>query len=491
MLSILTVSLSLCLKAIFAVGGLRPTGSQMNTSQGALKYFDLLEKTSSQNSLDERESLQDPERSTPYLESSSFEPSLDFQVAQESAASSGQRITIPSQLASEEKSYYSPYHDFGGFPISTYNPVDHFLYGFPREPPRPLSSDTGKERTQRDFLIDYCVPEVYSQALIDWERSRAKYNWSNQKDLLPGQSASANHEIAPKVTKGQEEPSFGRHKKRPFREAFAESLKHPLRNSNPQKPRLTLKNYTVEPSQLQLMRIATMPPILKVKERREAQISACFQELAKLESWKAVIEHSGSAQSQRASLMCNFLLRLWNMNARILFRFGISRDWVFFYDIQFKTMMWYLRIVTKQLQAYWTALPKVIEDLYKSEAEEKWLLSTAVRGDKKISKRDLLETKIVIHILGSYYKSQSPSKWGFFFSQDENQFIFMLEQITSRLLSNNKPLRSKFSNQGAPLFPWDNEPPLEIGQLVYLIDIPRSPMPENAHAIKAISEGEI
>ncbi|MBW0497865.1 hypothetical protein O181_037580 [Austropuccinia psidii MF-1] len=248
--------------------------------------------------------------------------------------------------------------------------------------------------------------------------------------------------------------------------------------------------YSVKLSQAQLIWIASTPVAKKIGESRLYHINAFMKTMKEFEPWKSSVGNIETKIRKTEGLIRKLVVRLWNLNARILMRLGAQLNSTPFNDEQISMLSWYLYMMESQQNI--SSCPTLIEQvqaLWNSSTKKKFSVNLKWMKMKWYSEKDLYETKIAIIVLGSYYKSINSDKWEAFFPKTHS-FVFMLEQIRQRLSNFHHPLRSQ-DKKLENIFPWYDELNEELHDLIRVVHLPKEPLASYLKSIKDWSKTEL
>ncbi|MBW0476041.1 hypothetical protein O181_015756 [Austropuccinia psidii MF-1] len=474
----LLISLNLLLYHTFVAGGRPPITSKATIVPET--RFDLQPCQSSQHACQSHPAphLQELTNSIRDIETIAYHPPSVF--ADGIVLQGGQRPSFTRLLhaVSENASPNPQWYHYPAIPATIYPQAGHFVHDASESFRQLPSSERDEPSTQRglgstpplasqdegmnDSLSDQTISEV-GREKVDEERQTAE----NSSRTLGAEE----HEI-------------------PL-EPQSKNIELPLADVQRITLYSKLQPLSIKPSETELIWIASTPAAKLGAEVRKLHLRAFMSHLAPLEVWASLARNFEAKPSQPGLIMQRLVARLWNLNAKILIRFGFAQKTHRFNNEQGFMLSWYLNLVKERHTEFdWCSPFQLVNALSGLSSKKKWLVYSKNRSASKVSEQDLDETKIVVMILGSYYKSLSSEKWNVLFLYDR-RFVLMLEQIRKRLGQYNPLSRSEQKNQLQRIFPWWQAATPDLFHLKKIARLPAKAPTSYLHLIKDLSQMDL
>ncbi|MBW0543030.1 hypothetical protein O181_082745 [Austropuccinia psidii MF-1] len=194
--------------------------------------------------------------------------------------------------------------------------------------------------------------------------------------------------------------------------------------------------FTFYPRDVVVAILATMPTKKRGHGSRSNWVKDLVEAISELPNWKIFLENSElSDPVQQTSRLNGFASFLWELNARTLNVFGVG-SYHHAFGIEEKALKkWVVEEVEKILTSTVLEGKKILIDqecfkklfsgsplLHKKPRLWNVCVNTRDTNEKQskiVEELEVLKTKAIINILGSYYKIKNPKKWEHHFNSDE------------------------------------------------------------------------
>ncbi|MBW0479012.1 hypothetical protein O181_018727 [Austropuccinia psidii MF-1] len=182
--------------------------------------------------------------------------------------------------------------------------------------------------------------------------------------------------------------------------------------------------------------------------------------------------------------------QLWKMQREILRRFGVELSHPVFGQEVLNFRIWYMEKVSlssaklpdsKQGTSCYS-----LWELYVGHRKALGKLApwqARIPNKTKLSVRIIQEQIFVarnaINIIGTYYKSQNPTKWTWFFGGNDEGFHMLLEQIMAKAWGCTEQIYPKLDSTGTKFFPWATKVDVIEADFLQKLSLPAKVVPTN------------